>query len=168
MVEKTAADLLMAIGETMSAEEMMLLSLQGMIAAEVEMKRTELQMNQKQFAQYMGVTQATVSKWESGDTNFTLSTLVHIASKLGLKMQSPFEPKERKAKSASVKANTSETNVYIVDFRSAVSGMTALSGSIHNEYQSIESDKLKEKRNARRQRRNVQLCKCSPVHAESE
>lgn len=55
MKEKTAADLLMAIGEDMSAEEMMLLSLQGMIAAEVEMKRTELGMNQKQFAQYMGV-----------------------------------------------------------------------------------------------------------------
>lgn len=36
MKEKTAADLLMAIGEDMSAEEMMLLSLQGMIAAEVE------------------------------------------------------------------------------------------------------------------------------------
>lgn len=49
MKEKTAADLLMAIGEDMSAEEMMLLSLQGMIAAEVEMKRTELGMNQKQI-----------------------------------------------------------------------------------------------------------------------
>ena len=65
MIEKSAVDLLMAIGEKMSAEEMMLLSLQGTIAAEVEMKRAELQMNQKQFAQYMGVTQATVSKWES-------------------------------------------------------------------------------------------------------
>lgn len=80
----------MAIGENMSAEEMMLLSLQGTIAAEVEMKRAELRMNQKQFAQYMGVTQATVSKWESGDTNFTLSTLVHLAAKLDLPLQCPF------------------------------------------------------------------------------
>lgn len=138
MIEKTAADLLMAIGENMSAEEMMLLSLQGMIAAEVEMKRTELHMNQKQFAQYMGVTQATVSKWESGDTNFTLSTLVHIASKLGLKMQSPFEPKERKTKSTSVKAAN------IVDFKSASTGRAVLSGSVNIKYRLAESDELKE------------------------
>ena len=140
MVEKTTADLLMAIGESMSAEEMMLLSLQGMIAAEVEKKRTELQMNQKQFAQYMGVTQATVSKWESGDSNFTLSTLVHIASKLGLKMQSPFEAKERKAKSVPEKANASEPNAYIVDFRT----IAVLSGNVHGMYLSIESNELKE------------------------
>ena len=138
MVEKTAVDLLMEIGENMSAEEMMLFSLQGMIAAEVEMKRTELQMNQKQFAQYMGVTQATVSKWESGDTNFTLSTLVHIASKLGLKMQSPFEPKERKVKSTPVKSAN------IVDFKSASTGKAVLSGSVNTKYRLAESDELKE------------------------
>lgn len=138
MVEKTAVDLLMEIGENMSAEEMMLLSLQGMIAAEVEMKRTELQMNQKQFAQYMGVTQATVSKWESGDTNFTLSTLVHIALKLGLKMQSPFEPKERRAKSTPVKSAN------IVDFSAFAGGRAVASGSAHVEYRPAESDELKE------------------------
>ena len=135
MKEKTAADLLMAIGEDMSAEEMMLLSLQGMIAAEVEMKRTELGMNQKQFAQYMGVTQATVSKWESGDTNFTLSTLVHIASKLGLKMQTPFERKEKRAP---VRAAN------IVNFSEHAGGKSAISGSVNGKYWSAESDELKE------------------------
>ena len=138
MAEKTAADLLMAIGENMSAEEMMLLSLQGMIAAEVEMKRAELRMNQKQFAQYMGVTQATVSKWESGDTNFTLSTLVHIASKLGLKMQTPFEPKERREK----RAPASPAN--IVNFSTIAGGKATVSGSAHAEYRPAESDELKE------------------------
>lgn len=135
MVEKTAVDLLMEIGENMSAEEMMLFSLQGMIAAEVEMKRAELQMNQKQFAQYMGVTQATVSKWESGDTNFTLSTLVHIASKLDLKMQSPFEPKERKVKSMPKNMKN------IVQFSDFSCGKSALSGSVHSSYRTAESER---------------------------
>ena len=86
----------------------------------------------------MGVTQATVSKWESGDTNFTLSTLVHIASKLGLKMQTPFEPKERREK----RAPASPAN--IVNFSTIAGGKATVSGSAHAEYRPAESDELKE------------------------
>lgn len=128
----------MAIGENMSAEEMMLLSLQGTIAAEVEMKRTELRMNQKQFAQYMGVTQATVSKWESGDTNFTLSTLVQIAAKLGLKMQSPF------AGNGVEPAGKPKTPQNVIRFSDYAGGRSALAGSVHSKYLSVESDERKE------------------------
>ena len=86
----------------------------------------------------IAVTQATVSKWESGDTNFTLSTLVHIASKLGLKMQTPFEPKERKEKRAPVRAAN------IVNFSEHAGGKSAISGSVNSKYWSAESDELKE------------------------
>jgi len=54
-------------------------------------------MNRKQFAEFMGVSQGLVSRWERGETNFTLETLVNIASKLGLEMQSPIKPTPAKA-----------------------------------------------------------------------
>lgn len=75
-----------------SAEDLQCSILCGMIGAEIVMKRREKGMNQKQFAEFMGVSQGLVSRWERGETNFTLETLVNIASKLGLEMQSPIKP----------------------------------------------------------------------------
>lgn len=71
-------------------EELMLSAIQGMIAAEISIRRQNLGMSQKEFAEKMGVSQSLVSRWENGDTNFTLSTLISIASKLNIQMQSPF------------------------------------------------------------------------------
>ena len=82
--------LLDALSKSMSPDAIMLAGLQGAIAAEICKKRFDLHMNQKEFADYMGVSQSTVSKWEKGEANFTLQTLVQIASKLHMKMQSPF------------------------------------------------------------------------------
>ena len=81
---------LQSISGEMSAEETLLAGLKGLIAAEIAIKRVNLRMNQKEFAEYMGATQSQVSKWETGECNFTLSTLVSIASKLDIKMQCPF------------------------------------------------------------------------------
>lgn len=60
----------------------------AMIAAKIEMKRNELGMNQKEFAKMMNVSQGMVSKWESGEYNFTVTTLKEICEKLGME----FEP----------------------------------------------------------------------------
>ena len=46
--------------------------------------RAERGMNQKQFAEYMGVSQAMVSKWETVDCNFTIQTISKICEKLNL------------------------------------------------------------------------------------
>ena len=40
----------------------------------------------------LGVSQGLVSRWEKGDANFTLSTIVAIASVLGLELQSTIQP----------------------------------------------------------------------------
>lgn len=83
-------EFLSALSQNMSAEELMLAGLQGVIAAEIVGKRLSLHMTQKEFAEYMGVSQGMISKWEKGESNFTLQTLVQIASKLGIQMQCPF------------------------------------------------------------------------------
>lgn len=47
------------------------------------------------------MTQGLVSKWEAGDNNYTLSTLVKISKVLNIEMQSPFVlelPKAREGK----------------------------------------------------------------------
>lgn len=82
--------LLLSLSEGFSSEELCLAGLQAAIAAEISMKRQEMGMNQSQFAKFMGVSQGLVSKWESGEANFTLSSLVNIASKLDFEIQCPF------------------------------------------------------------------------------
>ena len=54
------------------------------ISAKIERCRLDLGMTQKEFADYMGVTQGMVSKWESREYNFTIRSLNEISEKLGL------------------------------------------------------------------------------------
>lgn len=54
------------------------------VSAKIERCRLDLGMTQKEFAEYMGVTQGMVSKWESREYNFTIRSLNEISEKLGL------------------------------------------------------------------------------------
>lgn len=54
------------------------------IATEIISCRKSLKMNQSEFANYMTVSQAMVSKWENGDCNFSISTVCEICDKLSL------------------------------------------------------------------------------------
>lgn len=56
------------------------------ISARIEMARLELNMTQKEFADYMGVTQGMVSKWESREYNFTIRALNEISAKIGMNL----------------------------------------------------------------------------------
>jgi len=58
------------------------------ISAKIEMKRNDLGMTQKEFARFMGVSQGMVSKWESREYNFTITSLNDICDRIGL----VFEP----------------------------------------------------------------------------
>ena len=60
----------------------------SVIAAKIYTKRTQMGMDQKAFAKFMGVSQGMVSRWESGTYNFSISTLIGICEKLELN----FEP----------------------------------------------------------------------------
>lgn len=83
-------DLLSVLSIPLSPEELQLSALSGIICGEIVSQRLNRNMTQKQFAEFMGVSQGMVSKWESGDCNFTLQSLVHIAAKLDIPMQPPF------------------------------------------------------------------------------
>ncbi len=68
----------------LSQTELAIAKVKGIIAGTITNKRNELGMNQKEFAEYMGVTQGMVSKWESCEYNFTIESAITIFDKLGL------------------------------------------------------------------------------------
>lgn len=57
------------------------------IALTILNERINRNMTQKAFAEFMGVTQGMVSKWESGDYNFTVSSVANIFEKLGISFE---------------------------------------------------------------------------------
>lgn len=84
-------DVFSALSEGFSDEKATLALLQGLIASEITVRRVNRKMSQTQLAELMGVSQSMISRWESGDENFTLETIVKIASKLGIEIQCPFK-----------------------------------------------------------------------------
>ena len=85
-------ELLLSLGSDLNDEELQLSVLQGLIAAEISTRRQDLHLSQQQLAEKLGVSQALVSRWEAGEVNFTLSTLVKISLALDLPVQSPIVP----------------------------------------------------------------------------
>ena len=65
-------------------EELLTRKTLAIVAAEIQLKRIDMGLDQKQFAKLLGVSQGMVSRWESGEYNFTIATLVNICEKLGV------------------------------------------------------------------------------------
>jgi len=63
------------------------------IGLTIKRERERRNMTQKEFAEFLHVKQTQISKWESGDCNFTMSTLYIICDKLGLDLKISIEPK---------------------------------------------------------------------------
>lgn len=61
------------------------------ISARIERCRIEMDMTQQEFAEYMGVTQGMVSRWESREYNFTIKTLNEICQKINLELSVSLE-----------------------------------------------------------------------------
>ena len=72
------------LADSLSRSDIIEIMLKNTIVNALITSRVEKSMSQKQFAEFMGVSQAMVSKWESGDYNFTVSSIAKICEKLGL------------------------------------------------------------------------------------
>lgn len=68
----------------LSKTEIKCIKLKAKLAKWIQVKRKEMGLNQKQFSDFMGVKQAMISKWESGDYNFTIASLCDIFCKLDI------------------------------------------------------------------------------------
>lgn len=60
------------------------------IANQISQRRRELQKTQSQLARLLSVSQPMVCQWESGECNFTITTLAEIFDKLNLKVDITF------------------------------------------------------------------------------
>ena len=62
----------------------------ALISAAIEIWRVDHNMTQKQFADFLDVSQAMVSKWESGEYNFSVKALSEISCKLDIPIEKLF------------------------------------------------------------------------------
>ena len=71
----------------LSAEDKAEADMKAEIAVHIHKKRIDMNMTQTEFADFMGVSQSMVSKWESGEYNFSVCNLSRLMYTLGLKIE---------------------------------------------------------------------------------
>lgn len=81
---KTIENLFEAFSDKLTTASLNAISLLSQISATISMERIQRKMKQKEFAKFMNVTQGMISRWESGDYNFTIRQLCEICEKLEL------------------------------------------------------------------------------------
>lgn len=74
--------LIETLAEGLSVASINAVRLLSHISFTITKTRIEKKMKQKEFADFMGVSQGMISKWESGDYNFTIKQLCQICDKL--------------------------------------------------------------------------------------
>lgn len=102
------SELLEAMAGFLSPEEVVASTVKAHVANQIAEWRISHKMSQQDFANYFGVNQSTVSKWENGDFNFSLEKLSEIACKLDLNLTVSLSA--WKAETASVETTSSPTN----------------------------------------------------------
>ncbi len=132
----TLSDLVEALSQSMSVAEMAKTTLRVEISQTIREARKQLSLSQKELAGKMGVKQSMVSRWESGECNYTIDTLVEIANALKLSVQCPLtfeevsvpvQPVPVRPQSAHtvVSENMEFSNIIRVDFRKIPNGGAA-------------------------------------------
>lgn len=73
-----------SISSNYSKEEIKAADVLSAISCRISEERIKRRLSQKAFAKAVGVTQQMVSKWENGDYNFTITSLVKISCTFGI------------------------------------------------------------------------------------
>lgn len=81
---KQIGELFSVFSAHMSDAEFKSAIINAQISARIAKERIDRGMTQKEFAEFLGVSQPMVSKWEAGNYNFTISAVSSIFDKLGL------------------------------------------------------------------------------------
>ena len=88
---KTEADLLNLFEPYLTPSDVLASKALAEIAATITASRIQLNMTQKEFAHFLGVSQGMVSRWESTDYNFSIKSLADICAKLNLDLHISFK-----------------------------------------------------------------------------
>lgn len=129
----TLADLVEALAQNMSVLETAKAALHIELSQIIREARKQLNLSQKELAEKMGVKQSMVSRWESGECNYTIDTLVEIANALKLSVQCPLtfdevtvpvQPVTVRSQSPHtvVSEETEFSNAIRVDFKKVIPG----------------------------------------------
>lgn len=89
-------ELLSTLSDGFSEEDLRFADIASDLASQITARRIELGLTQKQFAEKLGKSQATVSKWETADCNFQIKTLIEISQKLELPLTISFKNPQSK------------------------------------------------------------------------
>lgn len=84
------------MAEQLSPSDLIAAEQLAKISAAIAKKRIDMSMNQSEFANFMGVSQGMVSKWESEEYNFTVETLAKISDKLNLELDISLKTQQKK------------------------------------------------------------------------
>jgi DNA-binding transcriptional regulator YiaG len=84
-----SADLNTWLVDALTEDERKAAEFIAMIAVSIQQQRLLLGLTQKELAERLGLSQAMISKWENGEENFTVATLVKISSALELTICNP-------------------------------------------------------------------------------
>lgn len=126
--KRNVAELITALSEGLSAEEVQFANIASDLASQLIAKRVSLGLTQAEFAEKLGKSQTTVSKWEAGDCNFRIKTLIEISQKLDLPLTVAF------------KEPVTRMNAYVVTQSSRSFGIT--SGSYSGTGSPVENWKV--------------------------
>jgi len=85
------SDLVCTLTKDLSTEDIIFADIASDISLAVSKKRVELNITQAQYANVLGVSRTTISRWESAGYNCTLKSLISLAQKLGLELRISLE-----------------------------------------------------------------------------